>query len=276
MSERPIQPSSVKAFGKELFEVIYEDGEFLVINKPAGLVCHPTKTDEFSSLISRARLYLGPGAGIHLINRLDRETSGVVIVAKTDPAARTLRALWESRQVKKEYFAVVHGKVPETHKIITARLGKDEQSAVAIKDCVRSDGSDAQTEFWVQNTFEKDIPIAPIASRDSKESLPSRATRTFTCLKVVPQTGRKHQIRIHLAYIGHPIVGDKLYGGDETLYLALVENRLAEEQRSRLILQYHALHAAKIRFVWNGRETVFRAEPEPWLKAFCSLASAHA
>src|SRR5437764_6888731 len=79
----------------DLFEIIFEDPELLVINKPAGLVCHPTKTDEYSSLISRVRLYLGRAARPHLVNRLDRETSGLTVVAKTDEAARELRRLWE-------------------------------------------------------------------------------------------------------------------------------------------------------------------------------------
>src|SRR5437016_8866482 len=90
---------------EKLFPVIHEDDELLVINKPAGLVCHPTKTDEYSSLISRVRLHLGKDAVAHLVNRLDRETSGVTIVAKHDDAARELRRLWENRAVEKEYLA---------------------------------------------------------------------------------------------------------------------------------------------------------------------------
>src|SRR5512136_463466 len=104
----------------ELFEIIYEDGELLVINKPAGLVCHPTKTDQYSSLISRARLYLGPDSRPHLVNRLDRETSGVTLLAKDLGTARELRRLWESRQVEKEYLAIVHGQVREAHGVIAA------------------------------------------------------------------------------------------------------------------------------------------------------------
>src|SRR5512137_1698551 len=87
---------------RQLFEVIFEDADLLVINKPAGLVCHPTKTDEYSSLISRARLYLGKGSHPQLVNRLDRETSGITVVAKRNEAARELRRLWESRRVVKE------------------------------------------------------------------------------------------------------------------------------------------------------------------------------
>src|SRR4051794_3467477 len=88
---------------EHLFQIIHEDAELLVINKPAGLVCHPTKGDIYSSLISRVRLHLGADCPAHLVNRLDRETSGVVTVAKTDLAARTLRKIWEGRQVTKEY-----------------------------------------------------------------------------------------------------------------------------------------------------------------------------
>jgi 23S rRNA pseudouridine1911/1915/1917 synthase len=229
----------------DLFEIIYEDRELLVINKPAGLVCHPTKTDEYSSLISRVRLHLGQGSRPHLVNRLDRETSGVTLVAKDLDTARELRRLWEGRQVEKDYLAIVHGHPREAHEVIDAPLGKDEQSRVAIKDCVRADGAAARTEYWVQ-------------WRLTNQQLP------FTLLLVRPHTGRKHQIRIHLAHCGHPIVGDKLYGGDEDLYLALVEDRLTSEQRRRLILPHHALHARQVRVAWRGQKEVFRAEPELW------------
>jgi len=128
--------------------ILFEDADLLVINKPAGLVCHPTKTDEYSSLISRARLHLGPGSHPQLVNRLDRETSGVTLVAKDLETARELRRIWERRQVEKDYVAIVHGEVREAHGIIDASLGKDEQSRVVIKDCVRADGAAASTGTW--------------------------------------------------------------------------------------------------------------------------------
>ncbi len=234
-----------------MLSIIHEDGELLVVNKPAGLVCHPTKAGPGSSLISRLRLYLGDAIAPQLVNRLDRETSGLTVVAKTPDAARQLRRLWETRQVLKEYLAVVHGHVLQDEGLIEASLGRDEQSQVAIKDCVRSDGAPALTEYAVQRRFHR--PAAGAAS------LP------FTVLRVRPATGKKHQIRIHLAHFGHPIVGDKLYGGDEDLYLALVEDRLTQEQRARLILPHHALHAREVRFDWQGRIARFLAEPEPWL-----------
>jgi 23S rRNA pseudouridine1911/1915/1917 synthase len=236
-----------------LLQIVYEQPEFLVINKPAGLVCHPTKGDEYSSLISRTRLYLGSESHPQLVNRLDRETSGVTLVAKTDGAARELRRIWEERQVEKRYWAIVHGHVREDSGKIEAPLGKDESSRVAIKDCVRPDGAAARTRYEVVRSVQN-----PENAREPE----------FTLLEVWPETGRKHQIRIHLAHIGHPIVGDKLYGGDEDLYMALVENRLTPEQRARLMLPHHALHAAEVRFVWRDQERVFRAEPEPWFSEF--------
>jgi 23S rRNA pseudouridine1911/1915/1917 synthase len=232
-----------------LFEIIHEDADLLVINKPAGLVCHPTKGDELSSLVGRVRLHLGPTAKFHLVNRLDRETSGVVAVAKNDEAARELRKIWEGRRVQKEYWGIVHGHVAEDGGTIEVPLGRDENSVVAIKDCVRPDGAVSRTDFEVERRF-------------------TRAEGEFTWLKILPHTGRKHQIRIHLAHAGHPIVGDKLYGGDEDLYLALVQDRLTEEQRKRLILPHHALHARAVRFEWRGGEMVFQAEPEAWFKEF--------
>ena len=237
---------------ENLLEIIREDADLLVINKPAGLVCHPTKGDERSSLVGRLRLHLGGDALFHLVNRLDRETSGVVIVAKTEKAAREVRKIWEGRRVRKEYWAIVHGRVTAERGTIDAPLGRDEASRVAIKDCVRADGAVSRTDFEVVRHL-------------------TRVGGEFTWLKLLPHTGRKHQIRIHVAHNGHPIVGDKLYGGDEDLYMALVEDRLTEQQRRRLIVPYHALHAREVTFEWRSKEITFQAEPERWFKEFITV-----
>ena len=266
-------------------DIICEDSELLVVNKPAGLVCHPTKGDVYSSLISRARLHLGPGSHPQLINRLDRETSGVTLLAKDPPSARALRRLWEAREVQKEYWAIVHGYIEQEYLVIEEPLGKDTSSRVAIKDRVTPDGFPARTEIWVQKRFTSSLAADAGSSLARTRFSPldrtppsgvltcqNPAGAAFSLLRVLPHTGRKHQIRIHLAHIGHPLVGEKLYGGDEDLYLALVENRLTAEQRERLILPHHALHARELRFVWRGVERIFRASPEPWFAGFAQLA----
>lgn len=242
-----------------MLNVIFEDADLLAVNKPAGLVCHPTKNGEMSSLIGRARLHLSSqpqGPKPYLINRLDRETSGVILIAKNSETAGELGKALEARQVQKEYLAIVHGHMREDHGLTDAPLGKDERSIVAVKDCVRPDGTPARTEFFVEQRFFRDIP--------------GQGSTPFSALRIVPHTGRKHQIRIHLAHFGHPIVGDKLYGGDEDCYLALAQNRLTDAQRSRLIFENHALHARNLKFNWRGQPMEISCPPEPWFTAFIS------
>lgn len=240
----------------DLFEILHEDEHLLVVNKPAGLVCHPTKTDEYSSLVGRVRLHLGAAAQPQLLNRLDRETSGVTLIAKSLPVAREVRRLWENRQVQKTYWAIVHGVPQAAQGIIDAPLGKAQQSRVAIKDEVRADGVPACTRWWLEQRLNG-------ATQSGNET-----HSDFALLRVEPETGRKHQIRIHLAHLGHSIVGDKIYGPDEDLYLALVEDRLTPEQRRQLILPHHALHAGRVHFHWRDRQWRFEAQPESWFQEF--------
>jgi len=222
--------------------IVHDDPEFLVVNKPAGLVCHPTKDGEMSSLIGRVRLHLGHAEG-RLINRLDRETSGLVVIAKNAETAGALGKLFAGSGVEKRYWAIVHGHVAADTQTIDAPLGKDEASVVAIKDCVRSDGAAARTDIVVLERLHHD-------------------GQPMTWLDVTPASGRKHQIRIHLAHIGHPIVGDKIYGGDERRYLRFVEGALTSDDRATLILAHQALHARALGFTWRDREWAFAAPPD--------------
>jgi 23S rRNA pseudouridine1911/1915/1917 synthase len=232
-----------------LFPVLHEDADLLVLHKPAGLVCHPTKGDAYSSLISRVRIHLGAEQEPQMVHRLDRETSGVMVFGKTAAASAELRRLWITGLVTKEYLALVHGAVSAVSGVIDAPLGKDEASSVAIKDCVRPDGASAVTRWWRVRTIQ-------------------REEGAFTLLRVRLDTGRKHQIRIHLAAAGHPLVGDKLYGPSEDLYLKFVERRLEPADRDRLLLANQALHAARLWLPWEGEEREFRSEPEADFTAF--------
>ena len=224
-----------------LLQVLYEDGRLLVVNKPPGLVCHPTRGDETSSLIGRVRLHLGSAEG-RLVNRLDRETSGVVLIAKDGPTAGALGKLLASAACHKEYWAIVHGHLTPDSQTIDAPLGRDDASAVAIRDRVRDDGAAARTELVVRRRFDRD-------------------GRPFTLLALRPSTGRKHQLRIHLSHIGHPIVGDKIYGDDEQRYLRFVTRSLTEDDRRALLTDHHLLHARSLALAWAGRDWTFTAEP---------------
>lgn len=238
----PSSPHPPPVFMTPLLQLVTRHDDFLVVDKPAGLVCHPTKGDETSSLIGRVRLFLGHAEG-RLVNRLDRETSGLVVVATTAEAAGALGKLFSGHAVRKSYLAIVHGHPSWDSRVIEAPIGPATGSAVAIKAGVVEVGAPALTEVVVVSRFE-------------------REGRPFAYVRVLPQTGRKHQIRIHLAWAGHPIVGDKIYGDDESRYLRFVVGAMTPEDVQALMLPNHALHADALAWPW-GEAQVECVAPVP-------------
>jgi 23S rRNA pseudouridine1911/1915/1917 synthase len=206
----------------QLLSIVEETGDYIVVDKPGDLVCHPTKDGPTSSLIGRLRLHLeGSGAEPRFVNRLDRETSGLVVVSKNRDYHRRLCRQMES--ARKRYWAVVEGRPDSTEGLIDQPLGKDEASPVVVKQAVRPDGRPSRTRWRL------------LASHGDA-----------SLLELELETGRMHQIRVHLAWLGHPLVGDKLYGADETLYLELAECSWTPRLRDSLASERQLLSALEI------------------------------
>jgi 23S rRNA pseudouridine1911/1915/1917 synthase len=162
-----------------------------------------------------------------LCHRLDLETSGVLLVAKTDAVAAEMGRQMRRRETIKEYLAIVHGTVKDDEFVIDAPIGKHPASLIGNRRAVVPDGVASKTGVKVERRFE----------RDGEE---------FTLVRCRLYTGRRHQIRCHLHHAGYPIVGDKVYGLDEEFFLAYYEERLDAELLRRLILPRQALHAARL------------------------------
>ncbi len=212
------------------FTIIDETDDYVVVDKPPFLLVHPTKPNGAPTVWKQLRELLAfeiaSGGQVSIVNRLDRETSGLVLVAKTSAAARKFGMLMQQRRLRKEYLAIVSGWPDWETKLVDApldRQGKHEKSGQA--------GAPAQTEFRVKWRF--------IKSRSCGEN-------KFSLIRAVPHTGRTHQIRVHAASIGYPIVGDKIYGPDEQLYLRFIQTGWTPELERQLLLPRHALHATKL------------------------------
>lgn len=176
---------------------------------------------------------IASGGQVSIVNRLDRETSGLVLVAKTSAAAREFGLLMQRHSLRKEYLAIVWGWPDWEHKVVDAplrRQGKHQYSAIWLKQMIHPAGAPAKTEFVVERRFKKST-----LSGDR-----------FSVVRAIPHTGRTHQIRVHLASLGHSIVGDKIYGPDEQSYLRFIKTGWTSELEQKLLLPRHALHSAKL------------------------------
>lgn len=222
------------------FRVIAESEDWIVVDKPAPLIVHPANRKPEPTLLGGLEQLLAfelqTGGQLGIITRLDRETSGIVLVSKNLLTARELGWIFERRQAKKEYLALVHG-WPEVEEWESSepilRAGELGPSAIWVRQIVHPQGKECRTRFRVERRFERDG--AP-----------------FSEVRCFPETGRMHQIRVHLAAGGFPIVGDKIYSRDGAEYLEWMADGWTPALERRLILPRHALHAAALEIPWNG------------------------
>lgn len=232
------------------FSVAYEDEDVLVVDKAAPLLMHPTGGNEEPTLWHGVRellaYELATGGQVSLINRLDRETSGLVLIAKNSRAAHELGCAMQQRLVHKRYMAVVQGMPPWESACCAEPILRMETVAptrVHVRQACHPAGKACSTAFRV---------LKRVQSRGA--GLPS-----MSLLECIPYTGRMHQIRVHAAYVGYPLVGDKIYGGDETCYLRFMEAGWTHDLARELRLPRHALHAYRLEFSLGGRQIEVQA-----------------
>jgi 23S rRNA pseudouridine1911/1915/1917 synthase len=238
------------------YAVVHRDPDLLVIDKPAGLPVHPSARYHRHTLTALLRTRLGTAHGWEMAHRLDRETSGVMVFGRRKASASVLKRAFQGRLVAKEYLAIVHGRLAAPMRI-EIPLGLATGSKVRVKMGPRAlamGGLPALTEVepLVEGRFEGD-PI--------------------TLVRLLPHTGRQHQLRVHLAEVGHGILGDKLYGVDERLFIEIVEGgRPMAELEAHLGMRRHALHAARIELPHpnDGRSVSYAA---PWPSELAAIVA---
>lgn len=206
--------------------IIHEDPILIAVDKPAGLPVHPTARFHRNTLtaILSARY---PGERVVICHRLDKETSGVLLAARTVEAEAELKRAFAAREIHKVYRAVVHGTPREDSFVIDAPLAL-AGGEVSVQMTVRPERLGGLLALTRIRVIER--------------------LNGFALVEAEPETGRQHQIRVHLAHVGHPIVGDKLYAHGPEMFLAVQRQGLTPELLATLQLERHALHAHRITF----------------------------
>ncbi|MCB9708529.1 MAG: RluA family pseudouridine synthase [Myxococcales bacterium] len=227
------EPDAPREFG-----IIYEDQELLIVDKPAGLPVHPSATYHRNTLTWLLKEQF-PENPPRIVHRLDKETSGVLVCARSLASERALKQCFERRTMQKEYLAIVHGTVkPDEGRIELPMIAAPEQFHMLMRVCDKGTGLMALTDFKVQ----------------------ARGSR-YSMLRLFPQTGRQHQLRVHLAALGHPIVGDKLYGRDGMApFWEFVRHGMSVELAKSLGHWRHALHACTLRMPRLGTQAMMTWE----------------
>jgi 23S rRNA pseudouridine1911/1915/1917 synthase len=215
------------------YPILYEDRWMVAVDKPPGLAVHPAGRRLDGTLIhSLHKRYRRPDDPEHdivprLLHRLDVETSGVVAVGLDEEFHHLVARQFEERLVQKTYFAVVHGCPDPLEGVVDRPIGPDRASAIRLKLEVTGDGSGLPAVTCYRTV---------------------RRTARFSLVELRPQTGRTHQLRVHMAAIGCPLVGDKIYSGAEDIFFEQLRGELSSASRARLILDRHALHSAALEF----------------------------
>ena len=208
------------------FDVVHEDDSMLALDKPSGLPVHPSATYHKNTLTFLLRERFGADAP-RIAHRLDRETSGLLLCARTREAERALKGAFENRRVAKCYLAIVRGRIPEDEGCIEFPMAPVEEGLhILMETRPAGQGSPAVTRFRV------------VARNESA-----------TLVALAPQSGRQHQLRVHLSALGFPILGDKLYGPEGVQpFLDYIETGMTDALRRRLGHDRQALHAYELRF----------------------------
>jgi len=226
--------------------IVYEDDDLIVVNKPPHMSVYPTRGHLAGSLIQRMHARHGEMRGDPerlpmLCHRLDRETTGLVALAKDRSVRQAVGEQFENREVEKTYLALVSGRMEMDSGTVDAPLGKDGASKIGLKMAVCLDGAPSVTEWSVRERFDR-----------------------WTLLELHPHTGRQHQLRVHCASIGHPIVGDKLYSGGDEVFLRSLAGELDDDDLRHLELGHHALHAWRFAFRDPRKGEVSHFEAPLW------------